>query len=145
MVCVGKDLKDHGFPSTCHFHGLCICFFVLGLTNSFLFSHANLLPFFYDIFLLIASSHTLWKTSLKICQFCSTPLSLRAVTQGILLNISLKSWNFAFVKFAYFSQPSSLRAMNSPKSGSRQPGLPPNITSSLCEFMLARSVTHPLW
>ncbi|KAK4827741.1 hypothetical protein QYF61_021202, partial [Mycteria americana] len=37
-----------------------------------------------------------WRVSLKICQLCSAPLSLRAVSQGILLTNSLKSWKFAF-------------------------------------------------
>lgn len=73
------------------FPGLCICFFVFGLTNSFLHSHANLWPSFYDIFLLISSSHSSWETSLKIYQFCSTSLILMAVSEGILMIKSLKS------------------------------------------------------
>ncbi|KAK4832829.1 hypothetical protein QYF61_025817, partial [Mycteria americana] len=55
--------------------------------------HAGLLSSFPDsLHLGIESSCTLWKGSLKICQLCSAPLSLRAVSQGFLLTNCLKSW-----------------------------------------------------
>lgn len=77
-----------------------ICFSSISLTSNSLVSQASLLPSLPNFFLLeIASSCAQWKTSLKICQLCSAPLSLRAVSQGILLNISLKSWKSAFLKF----------------------------------------------
>ncbi|KAK4829838.1 hypothetical protein QYF61_006848, partial [Mycteria americana] len=47
----------------------------------------------------IKSSCALWKESLKICQLCSAPLSLRTVSQGVLLTNYLKSWKFVFLKF----------------------------------------------
>ncbi|KAK4829866.1 hypothetical protein QYF61_007258 [Mycteria americana] len=47
----------------------------------------------------IDTSCALWKASSKICQLCSAPFSPRAVSQGVLLTNSLKSWNFAFLKF----------------------------------------------
>ena len=42
------------------------------------------------------SSCALRKASLKICQLCSTPLSLKTVSQGGLL----KSWKLTFLKFS---------------------------------------------
>ncbi|KAK4827421.1 hypothetical protein QYF61_017859 [Mycteria americana] len=62
--------------------------------------HAGLFPSLPDFLHLgPESSCALWRASLKICQLCSAPLSLRAVSQGILLTNSLKSWKFAFLKF----------------------------------------------
>ncbi|KAK4829426.1 hypothetical protein QYF61_004301 [Mycteria americana] len=56
----------------------CPCFHCL-LTSRSRLSHAGLLPSFADFLHLgIKSSCTLWKASLKICQLCSAPLSLRA-------------------------------------------------------------------
>ncbi|KAK4827891.1 hypothetical protein QYF61_022314 [Mycteria americana] len=61
------------------FHCLCISFLPFSLTSS----HASPLPSFPDFLHLgIKSSWALWKASLKICQLCSAPLSLRAVSQG---------------------------------------------------------------
>ncbi|KAK4816953.1 hypothetical protein QYF61_025776, partial [Mycteria americana] len=58
------------------FHCLCISFLPFSLTSS-------LLPFLPDyLHLRIESSCALWKASFKICQLCSAPLSLRAVSQG---------------------------------------------------------------
>lgn len=52
-----------------------------------------------------------------MCQLCSAPLSLRAVSHGVLLPDSLNSWTFASQKFRVltllFSWPRSLRAANS--------------------------------
>lgn len=58
-----------------------------------------LLLFLWPVHLLlgISSSFTIWKTSLKICQFYSTPFSL-SVSPGNLLMISQKRWKFAFLK-----------------------------------------------
>lgn len=66
------------FPAHCPcFHCLCIWFIPFSLTTSSLLSHAGLLPSWLDLLSLgIASSCALWKTSLEICQLCSTPLSL---------------------------------------------------------------------
>ncbi|KAK4810922.1 hypothetical protein QYF61_013330 [Mycteria americana] len=78
------------------FHCLCISFLPFSLTSS----HARLLLSFPDFLHLgIKSSCALWKASLKICQLCSAPLSLRTVSQGVLLTNPLNSWKFAFLKF----------------------------------------------
>lgn len=63
----------------------------------FFYFHSSVLLLFYLYFLLlgIESSSTLWKVSLKICQFYSSPLFLRAVSQCVLLTNSLKTCNFA--------------------------------------------------
>ncbi|KAK4818403.1 hypothetical protein QYF61_012324 [Mycteria americana] len=62
---------------------LCISFLPFSLTSRSQVIHASLLPSFPDFLHLgIESSCTLWKASLKICQLCSVPLSLRAVSQG---------------------------------------------------------------
>lgn len=66
-----------------YFHWLCIpsCTFTL-ITRSWLI-HGGLLPSFPDFSpVRIENSCALWKVSLKICQFCSAPLSLRAVSRG---------------------------------------------------------------
>ncbi|KAK4826321.1 hypothetical protein QYF61_007406 [Mycteria americana] len=65
------------------FHCLCSSFLPFSLTSRSQLIHARLLPSFPDFLHLgIESSCTLWKASLKICQLCSAPLSLRAVSQG---------------------------------------------------------------
>ena len=55
--------------------------------------------------------------SLRICHLCSAPLSLRTVSQGVLLTNSLKIWKFAFLKFRvltiFLTFPISLRTVNS--------------------------------
>ncbi|KAK4817028.1 hypothetical protein QYF61_026034 [Mycteria americana] len=99
------------------FHCLCISFLPFTLTRSRLI-HAGLLPSFPDFLHLgIKSSCALWKTSLKICQLYSAPLSPRAVSQGALLTNSLKSKKFAFLKFRVltllFAYPICLRTVNS--------------------------------
>lgn len=72
---------------------LCICFIPFTLTSSSLLSHSGLLPSLPNFLVLrTATSCTLLKTSLCICQLHGTPLSLKAVSQGIRLTISLKSW-----------------------------------------------------
>ncbi|KAK4833105.1 LOW QUALITY PROTEIN: hypothetical protein QYF61_027771 [Mycteria americana] len=81
-------------------------------------SHAGLFPSLPDFLHLGAeSSCALWNTSLKICQLCSAPLSLRTVSQRVLLTNSLKSWKFAFLKFRVLTIllacPISLRTVNS--------------------------------
>ncbi|KAK4831119.1 LOW QUALITY PROTEIN: hypothetical protein QYF61_015422 [Mycteria americana] len=60
------------------FHCLCISFLLFSLTSTSQLSHA---------------------ASLKICQLCSAPLSLRTISQRVLLTNYLKSWKFAFLKF----------------------------------------------
>ncbi|KAK4815525.1 hypothetical protein QYF61_003217 [Mycteria americana] len=89
----------------------------------------------------IESSCALWKASLKICQLCSAPLSLRAVSQGVLLTNSLNSWNFAFLKFRVltllFTCPTSFRT----------PRLPPILTSPISSLALLTnrsSIASPL-
>ncbi|KAK4819020.1 hypothetical protein QYF61_024136, partial [Mycteria americana] len=82
------------------FHCLCISFLPFSLTRRSRLIHAGLFPSFPDFLHLgIKSSCALWKASLKICQLCSAPLSLRAVSQGVLLTNSLMSWKFAFLRF----------------------------------------------
>ncbi|KAK4828014.1 hypothetical protein QYF61_022791, partial [Mycteria americana] len=85
--------------------------------------HAGFFPSLPDFLHLgPESSCALWKASLKICQLCSAPLSLRAVSQGILLTNSLKSWKFAFLKFRVLTIllacPISLRTVNSTNAAS---------------------------
>ncbi|KAK4828551.1 hypothetical protein QYF61_027520, partial [Mycteria americana] len=91
-------------------------------------SHASFFPSLPDFLHLgTESSCALWKASLKICQLCSAPLSLRTNSQGVLLTNSLKSWNFAFLKF--------------------RPRLPPILTSlmsSLALVTIRSSITSPL-
>ncbi|KAK4830752.1 hypothetical protein QYF61_013241 [Mycteria americana] len=100
------------------FHCLCISFLLFSLTSRSRLSHASLLPSLPDFLHLgIESSCALWKASLKICQLCSATLSLRTVSQGVLLTKSLKSWKFAFLKFRVLTIlltcPISLRTVNS--------------------------------
>ena len=77
-------------------HCLCISFLLFSLSSRSLLCYAGLLPsFLHFLHLGTESSWALWKASLKICQLCSAPSSLRAVSQGVLLTNSLKSWKFA--------------------------------------------------
>jgi len=79
-----------------------VCSSVLpfSLTSRSQLSHAGLFPSLPDfLYLGTESSCALCKTCLKICQLCSAPLSLRTVSQGVLLTNSLKSWKLAFLKF----------------------------------------------
>ncbi|KAK4832887.1 hypothetical protein QYF61_026437, partial [Mycteria americana] len=74
-------------------HCLCSSLLPFSLTNRSQLSHAGLLPSLPDFLHLgTESSCALWKASLKICQLCSAPLSLRTISQGVLLTNSLKSW-----------------------------------------------------
>ena len=57
------------------------------------------LPLLIFLHLGVQSSCALWKESLKICQLRSAPMSLRTISQGVLLTNSLKSWKFACLKF----------------------------------------------
>ncbi|KAK4826427.1 hypothetical protein QYF61_008960 [Mycteria americana] len=102
------------------FHCLCRSLLLFSLTSTSRLSHAGLflsLPDF--LHLETESSCALWKASLKICQLCSAPLSLRTVSQGILLTKSLKSWNFVFLKFRVLAIllacPISLRTAKQPQ------------------------------
>lgn len=113
-------------------HCLYICLLPFSLTSSSLLSYAvsclsSSLP--DSLHLRITISCTLWKASSKIFP---TILSLRAVSQGILLFNSLKSWKCAFLKFRvqilHFSWPISLRTANSPSAWSLQPRLLPTLT-----------------
>lgn len=114
---------------------LCICFLPFSLTRWSLLSHAGLLP---ELLLLeIASSCVQWKTSLMICQLCSTRLSLRAVSQGIPLTSSPKSWKSALLKF---SSPTLLLTWSIFNVWS----LPSVLMSPVSSFALV-GVTPPLW
>jgi len=74
------------------FQRLFIFFLLFNLTNRSQFSHVGLLPSSPDLLHQgMESPCALKKDSLKIFQLCSTPLSLRTDSLGILLNISLKS------------------------------------------------------
>ncbi|KAK4828977.1 hypothetical protein QYF61_001633 [Mycteria americana] len=82
------------------FHCLCSSLLLFSLTSMSRLSHASLFPSLPDFLHLgTESSCALWKASLKICQLCSAPLSLRTISQGVLLTNSLNSWKFAFLKF----------------------------------------------
>ncbi|KAK4814468.1 hypothetical protein QYF61_018986 [Mycteria americana] len=82
------------------FHCLCSSLLLFSLTSMSQLSHAGLFSSLPDFLHLgTESSCALWKASLKICQLCSAPLSLRTVSQGVLLTNSLKTWKFAFLKF----------------------------------------------
>jgi len=80
------------------------------------------------------------KAFLKICQICSAPLSLRAVSQGVLLTNSLKSWKLVFLKFrvliTLLAFPIFLRSVNSTNACSLQPSLPPVLTSLMSSLAL---------
>ncbi|KAK4830334.1 LOW QUALITY PROTEIN: hypothetical protein QYF61_010098 [Mycteria americana] len=105
----------YSFQITCPcFHCLCSSLLLFSLTSI----HARLFPSLPDFLHLgTESSCTLWKASLKICQLCSASLSVRTISQGVLLTNSLKSWNFAFLKFRVLTVllacPLSLRTVNS--------------------------------
>ncbi|KAK4828851.1 hypothetical protein QYF61_000908, partial [Mycteria americana] len=82
------------------FHCLRSSLLLFTLTSRSRLSHAGLFPSLPDFLHLgTESSCALWKASLKTCQLCSPPLSLRTISQGVLLTNSLKSWKFAFLKF----------------------------------------------
>ncbi|KAK4813629.1 hypothetical protein QYF61_014389, partial [Mycteria americana] len=117
-----KDVVGDRVACPC-FHCLCSSLLLFSLTSRSRLSHAGLFPSLPDFLHLgTESSCTLWKASLKICQLCSAPLSLRTISQGILLNNSLKSWKFAFLKFGVLTIllacPISLRTVNSTNAAS---------------------------
>ncbi|KAK4824409.1 hypothetical protein QYF61_014720 [Mycteria americana] len=124
------------------FHCLCISFSPFSLTSGSRLSHAGFLPSFPDFLCQgIESFCTLWKASLKICQLCSAPLSLRAVSQGVLLTNSLNSWNFAVLKFKVltllFTRSISLRTANRKEKASYELVYPADIV-----LMIWRSTLH---
>ncbi|KAK4827482.1 hypothetical protein QYF61_018782, partial [Mycteria americana] len=103
------------------FHCLGLSFLPFCLTSRSQLIHASLLSSFPDfLHLRIENSCALWKVSLKMCQLCSATLSLRAVSQGILLTYSLKSWKTA--------NPISARSL--------EPRLPPVLTSPISSLAL---------
>jgi len=123
------------------FHCLCSSLFFLSLTSISCLGHAGLFPSLPDFLHLgIESSCALWNTSLKTCQLCSVPLSLRTVSQGVLLTISLKSWKFALLKFRVLTMlfviPISLSSISSTSAWSLQPRLPPILTSPTSSLAL---------
>ena len=138
----------HSSQDTCPcFHQLYISFLVW---PACLDSAVLVLPSFPDFSHLgIKNSCILWKASLKICQLYSAPLSLRAVSQGVLLTNSFKSCNFAFLKFrdltSLFAWPISLGSANSTSVWSLLPRLPPVLTSLISSLVLVtnRSSVHP--
>jgi len=66
---------------------LCFSFFSLTFTGRSLLSHADILPPLLDFLCWgMESSCALRKVSLKSCQFCFVPMSLRTVSQGISSN-----------------------------------------------------------
>jgi len=84
-------------------------------------------------------------------QLCSAPLSLRTISQGVLLTNSLKSWKFAFLKFSVLTIlltfPIFLRTVNSTNARSLQLRLPPSLTSlmsSLALVTIRSSIASPL-
>ncbi|KAK4821329.1 hypothetical protein QYF61_018234 [Mycteria americana] len=128
----------HSSQHTCPcFHCLCISFLPFSLTSRFQLSHDGLLPSFPDFLHPgIKSSCTLWKVSLKICQLCSAPLSLRAVSQGVLLTNFLNSWQFAFLKFrAAFSCLCFSRSFSGLELPDFKPHLPIIISLAVLEFI----------
>jgi len=123
------------------FHCLCSSFFFLSMTSISCLSHAGLFPSLPDFLHLgIESSCSLWNTSLKTCELCSVPLSLRTVSQGVLLTISLKSWKFALLKFRVLTMLFviliSLSSVSSTSAWSLQPRLPPILTSLMSSLAL---------
>lgn len=58
-----------------------------------------------------------WMMTLKSCQFCCFPLSLRTVSQGISSDYYLNRWSFALLKFRVltllFTRPIFLDITNS--------------------------------
>ena len=84
------------------FHCLCILFLLSSLTSRSQFRHACLLPSFPDfLHQEMENSCALKKASLKACQICSTPLSLRTDSQEVLWTKLLKSWHLAFLKLSF--------------------------------------------
>lgn len=78
------------------FHSLCISFLSFNLTCRSLLSF---LPALLNFLLWeMQSSYAFNKTSLKGCQLCSVPLSLRTISEEILSNNSLHRWNFTLPK-----------------------------------------------
>ncbi|KAK4815922.1 LOW QUALITY PROTEIN: hypothetical protein QYF61_010179 [Mycteria americana] len=105
------------------FHCLCSSLLLFSLTSMFRLSHAGLFPSMPDcLHMGTESSCALWRASLKICQLCSVPLSLRTASQGVLPTSSLKSGKFAFLKFRvltiFLTCPISLRTVNSTNAAS---------------------------
>ena len=158
VPCQVKLHPHHGFPDPiptqpgsvsilfcpCSHH-LCSSFLPSTFTSKSWLSNGVLFPSLPDFLLLgIKSSCALWKPSLKMCQLCSTPLSLRAVSLGFLLVNSLKSWNYAFLKFRVltllFAWPLSLRSVNTTSTWSLQPRLTPILMSLISSFALVTSI-----
>ncbi|KAK4806258.1 hypothetical protein QYF61_013402 [Mycteria americana] len=78
-----KDVVGDRDTRPC-FHCLCISFLHFSLARRSLLSRAGLLPSLPDFLHVgIDSFCALRKISLKSCQLCSAPLSLRAVSQGV--------------------------------------------------------------
>jgi len=97
-----------------HIYSLCTFSLSLSLTSKSLLTHASFLPFLLDFINWgMESSCELRKASLKCCQFCSIPLSLRTASQGIS---SKNNLNFSLLKLRIltllFSRPIFLKITN---------------------------------
>lgn len=128
-------------------------FLPISLTSRPSLSFTSLLPSFLGFLQInIKGSCTLWKTSLRLCQFCSAPLSQRAVSQRVLLTDSVNGWNYAFVKFwiltLFFIWSVSLRTESSNSAWILQLRPPPVMTElinySLC-WRPSDPLLYPIW
>lgn len=102
---------------------------VLPLPSLFDFSHEG-----------IESAHTPRRMFLKSCKLYSVPLSLRAVFQSVPYTNSLSKWKSPLLKFIVLTLvliwPTSLKVVNSTRSWSLQPRVPPVLTCLISSFIL---------
>lgn len=89
----------YSFYVTCpYFYCWCIFFLLFILISRSWFSHAGL-PFPVFCIWGCRTLNALREASLSTCQLYSAPLSFRAVSQGVLLINTPKTWKLAFLKF----------------------------------------------
>jgi len=132
------------------FHCLYFSFFSPSLASSSLLSHSGFLPHLSNfLFWGKESSWALGKASLKCCQFCSVPLSLRTVSQGISYNSSLNSLIFVLLKFMdltpLFARLTFLEITSSTTVWPLQHRLPPILTSFAISSELIAPKSFPRW